>query len=59
VTASVPLTASLEDALATMMRQDEPVVGVTDNGATVGVLTLLGVHRALRASVAADTPAHP
>jgi osmoprotectant transport system ATP-binding protein len=52
---SVPLTASLEDALATMMRNDTPVVSVTDNGRTVGALTPNSVHRALRRSVADDS----
>jgi osmoprotectant transport system ATP-binding protein len=56
---SVPLSASLEDALATMMRSDTAVVTVTDNGRTVGALTPNGVHRALRRSVADDAAAHP
>jgi osmoprotectant transport system ATP-binding protein len=51
---SVPLTASLEDALAAMMRNDTPVVAVTDNGRTIGALTPNTVHRALRRSVADD-----
>ena len=49
---SVELSSSLEDALATMMRCDDGVVGVTENGDTVGVLTPDAVHRALRRSVA-------
>lgn len=52
--ASVPMSASLEDALATMMRSDEAMVAVSENGATVGVLTPNGIHRALRRSVAAE-----
>ena len=55
--ASVALSASLEDAFATMMRNDDAVVAVTDNGRTVGVLTPNGVHRALRRSGAADAAA--
>jgi len=51
---SVPVTASLEDALATLLRQDEPSVAVTRDGRTLGVLTPAAVHRALRRSVAAD-----
>jgi len=51
VRTSVDVSASLEDALATMMRYDEGVVGVTEDGRTVGVLTPNGVHRALRRSV--------
>jgi osmoprotectant transport system ATP-binding protein len=50
--ASLPVTASLEDALALMMRQDEPAVGVVDDGQTIGVLTPSGIHAALRRSVA-------
>ena len=48
---TVPLSSSLEDALATMLRQDDARVGVTDQGRTIGVLTPDGVHRALRRSV--------
>ena len=60
VAESVPLSASLEDALATMMRSDAAVVAVvTDNGRTIGALTPNGVHRALRRSVADDVAAHP
>ena len=50
--ASLPVTASLEDALALMMRQDEPAVAVMDDGQTIGVLTPSGIHAALRRSVA-------
>ncbi|MGH3364793.1 MAG: hypothetical protein ACRDOW_08690, partial [Nocardioidaceae bacterium] len=50
--ASLPVTASLEDALALMMRQDEPAVAVMDGGQTIGVLTPSGIHAALRRSVA-------
>jgi osmoprotectant transport system ATP-binding protein len=49
---SVELGSSLEDALATMMRNDEGVVAVTREGSPVGVLTPGAVHRALRRSVA-------
>ncbi len=51
--ASVDLSASLEDALATLMRTDDGVVAVTRGGEPVGVLTPTAVHRALRRSVAA------
>jgi len=50
----VPVTASLEEALAAMMRQDEPKVAVTDDGRTVGLLTPDAVHAALRRSVARE-----
>jgi len=51
---SVPVSSSLEDALATLLRQDEPTVGVTRDGRTLGVLTPDAVHRALRRSISAD-----
>jgi osmoprotectant transport system ATP-binding protein len=49
---TVPVTGSLEDALATLLRNDEGAVGVTEDGRTIGVLTPASVHRALRRSVA-------
>jgi osmoprotectant transport system ATP-binding protein len=48
---TIPLSSTLEDALATMMRYDGGIVGVAENGQTVGVLTPATVHRALRRSV--------
>ena len=48
---TIPVTASLEDALAAMMRQDEPKVAVIDDGRTVGLLTPDAIHAALRRSV--------
>jgi osmoprotectant transport system ATP-binding protein len=50
---TVDLSSSLEEALALMMRFDDGRVGVTDEGATIGLLTPDAVHRALRRSVAA------
>jgi osmoprotectant transport system ATP-binding protein len=54
---SVPLGATLEDALATLLRGDDSAVGVTLEGRLVGVLTPTAVHRALRRSVAEAAPA--
>jgi osmoprotectant transport system ATP-binding protein len=51
---SVPVTGSLEDALATLLRNDDGKVGVTRDGRTIGVLTPASVHRALRRSVATE-----
>jgi osmoprotectant transport system ATP-binding protein len=51
---SLPLGASLEEALAMLMRNDDALVGVTENDSLVGVLTPDAVHRALRRSVAAS-----
>jgi len=50
--AAIDLDSSLEEALAAMLRDDRPMVGVKDGARFVGVLTPLGVHRALRASLA-------
>jgi osmoprotectant transport system ATP-binding protein len=49
--ATVPVGATLEEALAVMLRDDRPMVGVTDGARFVGVLTPAGIHRALRASL--------
>lgn len=51
---TVDVAASLEEALALMMTSDRGTVGVTEGASFVGVLTPNGVHRALRASVAAS-----
>jgi osmoprotectant transport system ATP-binding protein len=49
---AVDVTATLEEALAAMLRDDKGMVGVKDGVRFVGVLTPNGVHRALRASLA-------
>ena len=46
------MTATLEEALAVMLRSDKGVVGVKDGAKFVGVLTPNGIHKALRASLA-------
>ena len=53
-THSVAVTDSLEDALATLLRQDEDRIAVTRDGQPIGTLTPAAVHRALRRSVAVD-----
>jgi osmoprotectant transport system ATP-binding protein len=58
-TASVPASSTLEDALATILRQDDARVAVTRDGRTIGVLTPDGVHQALRRSVNNDSSAVP
>ena len=50
--AAIDLASTLEEALALMMRDDRPMIGVKDGAQFVGVLTPNGVHRALRASLA-------
>ena len=51
--AVLPLGASLKTALASMLQDDEPLVAVTEAGRYVGVLTLQGLHRAMRRSAGA------
>jgi osmoprotectant transport system ATP-binding protein len=48
---TIDVSSSLEDAMAVMMREDRPMVGVTDRARFLGVLTPNGVHRMLRQSV--------
>ena len=48
---TVAVGATLEEALALMLRDDRAMVGVTDGPRFVGVLTPAGVHRALRESL--------
>src|SRR3954449_669310 len=48
---TVGLDASLEEALAVILRSDKGVVGVRDGNQFVGVLTPNGIHKALRASL--------
>jgi osmoprotectant transport system ATP-binding protein len=51
---AIDVDASLEDALALLMREDKAVLGVKRGAVFLGVLTPNGIHRALRDSVAAD-----
>ena len=50
--AAIDVDSTLEQALAVLLRDDRPVVGVKDGARFVGVLTPNGIHRALRASLA-------
>ncbi len=50
--AAIDVDATLEEALAAMLRDDKAMVGVKRGAEFVGVLTPNGVHRALRASLA-------
>jgi osmoprotectant transport system ATP-binding protein len=52
--AAIDADATLEEALAAMLRDDKAMVGVKQGAEIVGVLTPNGVHRALRASLASD-----
>ena len=49
---TVDVHASLEEALAAILRDDRAAVGVTDGPRFLGVLTPNGIHQALRASLA-------
>jgi osmoprotectant transport system ATP-binding protein len=49
--AAIDVRSSLEEALAVLLRDDRPVVGVKDGSHFVGVLTPNGIHRALRESL--------
>ncbi|QIK77217.1 ABC transporter ATP-binding protein [Nocardioides piscis] len=49
--AAIDLDSSLEEALATMLREDKPMIGVKQGARFVGVLTPNGIHRALRESL--------
>ncbi|WP_243731550.1 ABC transporter ATP-binding protein [Nocardioides ochotonae] len=48
---AIDVGATLEEALAAMLRDDRPMVGVRDGVRFLGVLTPAGVHRTLRASL--------
>jgi osmoprotectant transport system ATP-binding protein len=50
--AAIDVDSSLEEALAALLRDDRPMIGVKDGAQFVGVLTPNGVHQALRASLA-------
>lgn len=50
--AAIDLDSSLEEALAVLLRDDRPMIGVKDGAQFVGILTPGGIHRALRSSLA-------
>jgi osmoprotectant transport system ATP-binding protein len=52
---TVPVGATLKDALALMLRHDDGWVGVLDGDRYVGALTPWSLHTALRRSVESDT----
>ena len=49
--AAIDMDSTLEEALAALLRDDRPMIGVKRGAAFVGVLTPAGVHRALRESL--------
>ncbi len=49
--AAIDIDSTLEEALALIMRDDKPMVGVRRGAQFVGVLTPNGIHRALRESL--------
>jgi osmoprotectant transport system ATP-binding protein len=54
--AAIDLDSTLEHALAVLLRDDRPLVGVKEGTQFVGVLTAEGIHKALRASLASEQP---
>ncbi|GCD89737.1 ABC transporter ATP-binding protein [Nocardioides sp. LS1] len=50
--AAIDVSSTLEEALAVLLRDDRPMLGVKQGAQFVGVLTPNGIHRALRASLA-------
>jgi osmoprotectant transport system ATP-binding protein len=48
---AIDVDATLEEALAAMLRDDKAVVGIKDGAQFLGVLTPAGIHRQLRASL--------
>jgi osmoprotectant transport system ATP-binding protein len=53
LSAAVDVGATLEEALAAMLRDDRAMVGVKQGAKFVGVLTPNGIHKALRESLRA------
>jgi len=51
---TVDIGASLEDAMALLLREDKSMVGVTRGPTFLGVLTPNGIHAMLRANVRAE-----
>ncbi|MEO5663809.1 MAG: ATP-binding cassette domain-containing protein [Nocardioides sp.] len=49
--AAIDIDSSLEEALAALLRDDKPMIGVKRGSQFVGVLTPNGVHQALRESL--------
>jgi osmoprotectant transport system ATP-binding protein len=49
--AAIDIASSLEEALAALLRDDKPMIGVKRGAQFVGVLTPNGVHQALRESL--------
>ena len=49
--AAIDIDSSLEEALAALLRDDKPMIGVKRGAQFVGVLTPNGVHQALRESL--------
>ena len=52
---TIDVSATLEDAMALMMREDRAMIGVTDGARFLGILSPASVHAMLRASVNAGS----
>jgi len=53
---TVDISATLEDVMALLMREDKSMVGVTEGPRFLGVLTPNGIHAMLRADVGRGRP---
>jgi osmoprotectant transport system ATP-binding protein len=53
--AAIDISSTLEEALAALLRDDKPMIGVKRGAQFVGVLTPNGVHHALRESLRDST----
>ncbi len=56
---AIDASATLEEALAALLRDDKSVIGVKEGAQFLGVLTPNGIHRALRESLKALSPGTP
>jgi osmoprotectant transport system ATP-binding protein len=57
LSATLPVGTSLRSVLAAMLQDDDPVVAVRAHERVVGVITLEGLHAAMRRSVGTPPPA--
>ncbi len=56
LTTSLPLGSSLKTALAAMLANEDDFLAITDDGRYVGLLTMSGLHGAMRRSTGSPPP---
>jgi osmoprotectant transport system ATP-binding protein len=56
---TIDVGATLEDAMALLLREDKSMVGVTQGARFLGVLTANGIHAMLRADVRSGAATRP